>query len=513
MADGRVVAPKDWEALRKENADKNQAFMFREHPWMYTDALDFYKDIFPKGFLQDEGEADGDGRPNAIALEICGERQKDGSLKSVAHRHTLTDGLPQLKAIRERSMEENSFCFMSPISYFGKARTAANARFLHAVAVDLDGVGMEQLDFVLGWCENPFVGTPCDYIVNSGTGLHLYWVLEEPVPLIPRYVPALQRLKHDVTDYMWNESTSTYDKKQYQGIYQGFRIPNTSTKLNGAPGTPKRKNPYEVVCWRNPGKEGKTRLKDLMGWKTRGGLQNPDYQELVELMETAGKTPLAVARKKWPDWYERRIEEGCERGSYVVKRDLYDWFLRKLAVEKAATEGHRYWCVFTLASFANKCGISHDELEADAFSLLDELKRYDTVDNPFTEEDVLSALDAFEDGRANGRSRRYTRAFLERRTAVPMPPKVRRNGRKQEDHLVRARFSRDLDYPDGSWRNVDGRPKGSPNKSHPKRDAIIAYAAAHPGATQREIAEVLGFSKTTVNKWLKDWRDEASAPE
>lgn len=51
------------------------------------------------------------------------------------------------------------------------------------------------------------------------------------------------------------------------------------------------------------------------------------------------------------------------------------------------------------------------------------------------------------------------------------------------------------------YRNV-GRPKGSGTK----RDAVLAYKATHPDASQREIAAALGMSKTTVNKWLKEVR-------
>ena len=49
--------------------------------------------------------------------------------------------------------------------------------------------------------------------------------------------------------------------------------------------------------------------------------------------------------------------------------------------------------------------------------------------------------------------------------------------------------------PDGNWRNRDGAPT--------KRDGILAYAAAHPGASHSAIAKALGVSRKTVIKWLK----------
>ena len=102
------------------------------------------------------------------------------------------------------------------------------------------------------------------------------------------------------------------------------------------------------------------------------------------------------------------------------------------------------------------------------------------------------------------------RAFLERKTAIPMPAR-KRNGLTRADSLELARTARDIRQrrKGTNWwdnGNRDGRPKGSQNKAHPKRDAILAYAEEHPGASQREIAAALGVSKTTVNKWLRDAR-------
>ncbi len=67
--------------------------------------------------------------------------------------------------------------------------------------------------------------------------------------------------------------------------------------------------------------------------------------------------------------------------------------------------------------------------------------------------------------------------------------------------MARARAVQAVDYPDGSWREGNGR--------KPKRDLVRDYAAGHPEASQREISSALGISKTTVNKWLKPgWREE-----
>ena len=69
---------------------------------------------------------------------------------------------------------------------------------------------------------------------------------------------------------------------------------------------------------------------------------------------------IEEAKKKYPDWYERRVVRGEQRGRWTVKRDLYDWWLRKIETEIHV--GHRFYGIMTLAIYAVKCGIDEDEL-------------------------------------------------------------------------------------------------------------------------------------------------------
>ena len=181
-------------------------------------------------------------------------------------------------------------------------------------------------------------------------------------------------------------------------------------------------------------------------------------------------------------------------GHWVVKEDLYNWWLKKAYDE--GVPGHRYYCVMALAVFAAKCGIlDKKRVRRDAESLMGKFNDFAGAE-PFTEDDVKSALECLDLRFCN-----FSRDELANYTGVPMPAN-RRNYRKQAEHLRRARAVQSVDYPNGEWRNKDGRPKGSGTKA----DVIRAYAAENPGASQRAIAEALGVSPTTVNKWMKGVR-------
>lgn len=321
-----------WAAQRHAYIEKND-ILLSDHPsWEWVSPYDFWRTIFPEGFLQPRGEEvpwheRGGGHPNGIAIQITNRtktvKTKTGRRRDVpvVERFTLTDDLDGVMERVIDSNRKNESVFCAPVSYFGKSRVAENARFLHAFAIDLDGVGVQELKNMLKQFRNgrdpkfaadKWVSLPQPtFLVNSGTGFHLYYVLDQPIPLIPRIVPFVQEIKAMLTDYIWRDTVSTLEDVQHQGIYQPFRMPGTPTKLNGKAAGSKIKDKYEAVAFVHNGEDGKPwrcSLDYLLGYAgVRGG---KDRAELIELMRTAGRTPIERAKKLWPEWYQARIVEG-----------------------------------------------------------------------------------------------------------------------------------------------------------------------------------------------------------
>ena len=154
-----------------------------------------------------------------------------------------------------------------------------------------------------------------------------------------------------------------------------------------------------------------------------------------------------------------------------------------------------------LAAYAKKCGIPYEELEADALALVPTLEDLtEREDNHFTEEHALAAIEAYYDPIIH----KLTRDRIERRTAIELP-KNKRNGRPQKQHVEVMNAVREIDHPNGSWRNKDGAPT--------KADLVREYAAAHPDASHSAIARELGISRTTVIKWLHGAPEEVAETE
>lgn len=465
---------------------------------------EFYRDIFPKGELENTGDTWNTGSYTGIIVSVsstekrqkCRKQKKnDGScewepvfesdgtpkMEPVVRRYYLTDDLN----ILDRLFKSNDFCLMSPLSYAGRERSAKNARFMYAMAFDLDCIRMKDeqpvglMNLWNGHIEAVGRIPKPTYIVSSGSGVHLYYVFKQAIPLFENVVKQLQRMKHELTEMIWNEGiVELKDEKkiEYEGIYQGFRVPGTVTK------------------------NGDRARVFLTGDKIDLEYMNGFVENKVTDYVYKSKLTRAAAKVKYPEWYQERIVEG-KKGvlhPWAVSRNLYDWWKREIM--RKAYVGKRYWCLMLLSTLAVKCShydekknpnpVTFDELERDAFEIMEYFETLTVEeDNHFTEIDVLDALDAFD-----GEMVTFPRSSIQYRCGFSLPQN-KRNGQKQAEHLEEARAIRDIRQKrkGTKWTDGNGRPT--------KEDVVRVWQIEHPDGTKTQCMRDTGLSKPTVLKW------------
>lgn len=472
----------------------------------------FYREIFGDGEL-DTLDAKTPGKYCGIALEITDQKRKvkdkDGKVikvigkdgkehdkeKVIVYRHTVTDDLD----VVDQLTYSPHFCVMAPISYVGKSRTSKNARLMYALGVEVDylrvkdgqQIGLEAL--MERWSERcHFIPEPT-FVVASGNGLHLYYQFKEPLVLFPNTIESLRNYKQQLTTLIWHKDVTTDytpEKIQQESIFQAFRMPGTPTRHGD-----------KAVAFRVGGKVSLEYMNSFM------------YSSLNGICDIVGvyrsKLLLKDAKEKYPEWYEKVIVQG-DKGvkEWALSRRVYDWWLRRIKDE--AVDGHRFYCLKMLAIYAIKCGnydpkknpdpVTQDEFESDVWSLFEDFKaRGKRADNPFTEFDILCALQVYEDrGMVT-----YPRGSIAHKSGIKIEPQVprRKKGerRKQADHLEEARAVRDvrMKRQGRKWDENNGRPKGSGTAEQKVAD----YRVIHPEASVTEVARALGISRTTVYKW------------
>lgn len=439
---------------------------------------EFYRDIFAPGEL-DTKDSYTKGKYTGIAVEVTREKKKNGKPK--IKRYCITD---DLETINELCKSDN-FCLCSPISYCGKQRTADNSRYLYAIAIDLDRIqtrdnrptGLESL--WNGHIINAERVPKPTYIVSSGTGVHLYYVLDKAIPLFNDTAKQLQALKNELTRKIWHGTVVdiTHEKEiQQEGIYQGFRIPGTITKKGD-----------RARAFLTGDKVDLEYLNSFVSDKNK-----------VTRYTTKKEITLQKAKELYPEWYTRRIENKEEPRVWHISRNLYDWWLNEI-LEKAIV-GHRYYCLMILSIYAYKCSmydakhnpnpVTREELERDCWKVAEHFETLTNEDtNHFTDADVLDALESFDN-----KWIRYPRNSIEYKCGFSLPNNNRKY-RKQTEHLKISRFICDMEHPNGSWRDNNGR------KS--KQLQVATWRAVNPQGTKADCIRDTGLSKPTVYKWWK----------
>lgn len=447
-------------------------------------AMEVYSDIFRlgDGFIQTEGEPGGLHKANPIILgSFGGHYDSDGKLDGDRRRRRILFEDTFEETLSE--FRDANWAITNGLTYWGRANTADAQSKMCAMIFDLDGQDDGTLTAFLYNCRSDYPVYPePNYIILSGHNVHLYYVLEEPADLYPNTKSLLKDMKYHLTDRMWNKHTSReWEHPQHQGINQGFRVIGGKTKDGGTVRAfAVNTHPFSLE-----------ELNDFLP---------PEQQVDLSKKWRETRYTLEQAKERFPEWYEKVIVGGGRAdGSWDAKEDLYNWWLRK--IRAGATFSHRYFCLMALAIYAVKCGITDRErVKADMDSLVPFLDSVDT-EHPFgNDHEVENALECLD-----LRYKKFPIKDLERISGIAIP-KNKRNYRKQAQHMAVMRAIQGVTDPEGSWRNKDGAPK--------KRELIRAYAREHPDANHSDIAKALGVSRTTVIKWLRDWkRDTDGLPD
>lgn len=435
-------------------------------------AYDFYDAIFgvdlePARLPEDYQT----GEYGAIALEIVKSKDKNGKTQNRGHRYTVTQGNAELYDLIDRT---SSDLFIAPVSFAGRARSNANARYLYALCIEIDNIepkhGLEELFYTF---ERLYMPIPRPtYIVCSGNGLHLYWRFERPIPLFKNIFVQLQDIKKYMTEVLWAKPISnSYAHIQYEPLCQAFRCVGTA---------------------------GKNRAKRAMAFEVGPALTIEQINERLPdwlRMNVIYKSDLTLAKAKelYPDWYRRRIENGEQRGHYNRHEGIYyNWIEKIMDPNSGAKVSHRYHCLENLCSLAVQCEIAPEDVEDDCRRVAEYMESLTiSEDNHFTEYDILCALRTYYAASESAYRRRIE--FIANRTGIKLTPNIR-HGQKQEWHLEDCRNKKAAMIRRGqAFKAPEGRPT--------KQQIVLDWRRAHPDGLKIDCQYDTGLSRPTILKW------------
>lgn len=428
--------------------------------------LDFYNDLFPDNEMSGEVNMDY-SKPNGVYL-YTDENDKD-SKRRLRRRIMLKDTWENDYI---DFVEENPMTLCSGLAYRGRSNKLEHAQQMNALIFDLDGVGLKEINILFNRMDlSPdllrTVPRPT-YVAMSGSGLHLYFFLDEPIDLFPNIKNQFRELKHDLTFRIWEYRETTKEKNiQYQGINQGFRMV----------GSKNNKYDLEVKAFKTGNRVSLEYLNSYCN----------DKSKMVDLSKKYfSKHTLKEAEMKFPEWYQKVVvEKNYKSKHWIVKRDLYDWWKTKMPHVKG---GHRYYYLMVLVIYAIKCDIPKKEVKKDLYELYENIKKIEHS-HELSVEDIESALEVYDHSYHN-----FPIDVIVEKTGIQIS-KNKRNYRKQEVHLKLARGQLAILRELGEVE--EGRPKGSGTKEN----EVYLWRKNNPLGTKTQCNRDTNIDPKTIRKW------------
>lgn len=356
-------------------------------------------------------------------------------------------------------------------TYFKNFVSKATAKDVHALIIDMDNVwaGVLQSALQNDWNEDDKELPKPTYIVNSGTGLHLYFLFDEP---IPHYVCNSEKIDQLYRRLAVQQTTSRiYLQKQVQWFGQDFRMAGSLNKYN-----------WRNEVFRVGEKWDIDRLAQAVGMEDTHFVRygEPRTRQPVKRERTKNRTK----RKGWR----------CNQG-------FYDYTLERCRNE--TKEGNRYMSFCALTVIAWKCNVPISKVEQDLKGLIPKYNK--GAKRQITEKEIEHALRMYnEKAMLTQRerlqdwigweykpqtNRHYGKQVFKRKKSQ----EARDKGLKNTNLEVRGWAVRDAMYPDGEWRNKDGAPS--------KQEEVRAWRQLHPDGKPKDCMADTGISKNTVYRW------------
>lgn len=413
--------------------------------------------------------------------------------------------MPLDEILTDAAWDAKQNWYISMADYFQDCLKQELLDVLHAFVMDIDFIRPKGLELILEGMRKKKYPLPT-YIVNSGSGLHFYYVLDKGLDMYPTYRrqgKALLKAMHKRYDAVYPQ----IGVAQPHWMGQPYRVVGSMTKAE------------DIVKAYRIGDVWKVdQLAEAFGreWKKKlpRGVKQPPTERMIEkakeLAEKNGSeicdlTSFRSTYKFIDEEIKKSRNMGkISRNTGISKDEMHpegwkrpseQWYHRTVYdIQKHTQEGYRYTSLMALAVIAIKCGIPYEQLEKDAWRQADiwyeDIVHYATV---FNRKNVPDALRMYDYKYA-----KVTRKQLEEWLGWEFRSHVKRNGRKQDAHLYLARRKKeDLKVLGESFKNPEGRPKGSGEKKEQVKD----YLRLHPDAKKAEIIRETGLSKPTVYKW------------
>lgn len=273
-----------------------------------------------------------------------------------------------------------------PAEFFQTIRRTSMLKSIHALTVDLDGVSPEDLQ---GLIADNFMSIVPTYLVNSGFGVHLVYLFDEPVQC-----------------YNWGKKILTDILTKLKGT---LSVPWYSYHVDPIPSLVQA---YRVVGSRT--KLGQTATAYLVGsvWSV---------SNLAAAVGIVWERPTPASKPICPKDHGNVVTIPSGRMSFYQAV--------RQGIQEKTTRGNRHMSMFALAVIGVKCRIPDEQVRHDLNHLRKFFNHRDG--NDMREAEVTNVLGTLDRRKAKS----VSSSTLETWLGWPFERKTKRNGRSRQEHL------------------------------------------------------------------------------
>lgn len=425
--------------------------------------------------------------------------------------------------------------FVPPCSFINGYYSKSTCGSIFAFIIDVDNVSPKVLSNIL---EKRIIGhAVCEpsKIVNSGSGIHLYYELKTPVPYFKKNREALD----DIYKRLFiNVKKNVAAKADWHSLIQPFRLPGAMTKLEQIATAYRVGEKWDI---KDLAKEvGSSFEGDLIQLELKSQAEyNKEQEEKLtgKICPKCGKRLFYrsnqlgqqfIGCEGYPDCTYKTTLEGEEikKKQKVRKRvneDFYESCLE--GVKEKTPVGRRYLAMVGLVMVAYKTGVSKERVEQDLLGLVE---KFNGMGATFKISEVRKALKAYNQRALRTRSttledyfgwefkrrgewlkedrekyyeqeqERLYKFTDERKRPLIEAGAIDEDGNiisRRKYSLYQARQKRDRNQEDYGTRWDDNKGQKS------KEPMVKKWREEHPDGKKADCHRDLGISRTTIDKW------------
>jgi hypothetical protein len=394
---------------------------------------------------------------------------------------------------------------LSPCLFYANWRNKKLLNYVAAFVMDIDKLRPQNLQRFFMLFEQNRLLVPT-FIANSGSGVHFYYVLDRMLNVDSAH-EANRMIAEAIYKSLYDDviNKERWIDAQRHWIGQDYRVVNSKTKLHQTSQIFKIGEVYTIDDLIDHfgikvDRTKKYATKGMIKYATNIAkdlkLEQPDFSNAKETFDFIAANKAAAYEVREARRQQRKRHEAMQIHRRFGKP--VTWYKNTLVhIQHRTQPGFRFSSMKALAIIAFKEQVPREVFLADIQALAAEWEVYDWKGDAFNSRNVEAIIRLYDNAaRYSNTSAETLEEWLGydfRRVGV------KRNGRSRQQHLKVMNAIRDIEYPDGSWRNKEGRPTAA--------ETVQSWRKIHPDGRKADCIRETGLSKPTVYKW---WSVEKS---